>query len=112
MGVPCTSHMENRVMLLATGFPFLHSINTRKPRPVPHRMDSRVISIVVPTPSRNSFQRFSRIKVLLKLDKIPPQKVSVFASEATVSVPSPSRVSRPEAAVPSSFITTSTVPPE
>ena len=58
-------------MPFAARLPFLPSMNTRNPRSVPKRMARRVMSIVLPTPSRNSCQRFSRRKVLLKLETMP-----------------------------------------
>ena len=75
MGVPCTSHMEKRVIPLAMRFPFRHSMNTPKPSAVPESRDITVISSVFVMPSRKRLHRFSLIKVLSKLLFIPDQKV-------------------------------------
>ena len=69
--MPCTSHMQKRVMRFAAGFPLRQSIKIPKPRIVPNRTAISVISSVVSTPSTNSFQRSSRIKVLSKLSSMP-----------------------------------------
>ena len=81
MGVPDTSQTLKPVILFARGFPFLHSIKTRKPSAVPKRMESTVISRVVPMPSRKSFQRDSRRKVFSKLeDRLDQKEPSGFFS--------------------------------